>query len=446
MRVVVIGAGEVGVNVARRMSLDGHDVTVVEADPGVAAAAERELDALVVVGNGASPPVLREVAAERADLFAAVSQIDEVNVIAALAARQLGARQTVARVRDPDFFGPDESFAHDVLGIDFVIDPDRATARDIVAAVLLPGAVSVEYFGDGLLGLAEVIVGEGSPLIGRPLAERERPEPAYIVGIERSGEAELTTLDFVPEAGDHLLVVASREHLRQAVARFSGRAERARECVLFGGGKIGYQLARLLEETPVQVTVLERNADQARKLAERLSRTTVLHEEGVSRDAQLNVGVGSCGAFVACAGDDRANLLAALTAKQLGAELSVSVVSREEFVPLVDALAIDAAYSPRLITAEAILRFVHSRSVRGLHELRTGFEAIELEAGEGAKIVGQAVGETHGLLHGCRLGAILRNGEVIVPGRGTRIEAGDRVLMLGVRGARVDVEPAFTGK
>ena len=173
------------------------------------------------------------------------------------------------------------------------------------------------------------------------------------------------------------------------MGRFSGTAERSRECVLFGGGKIGYQLARLLEDTPIRVAVLERGAERARKLAELLPRATVLLEEGISRDAQAEAGVDRCGAFVACAGDDRANLLAALTAKQLGAQLSVSVVSREEFVPLVDALAIDAAYWPRLITAEEILRFVHSRSLRGLHQLRTGFDAIELEAAEGAGSIGR---------------------------------------------------------
>jgi trk system potassium uptake protein len=151
-------------------------------------------------------------------------------------------------------------------------------------------------------------------------------------------------------------------------------------------------------------------------------------------------------AFVACAGEDRANLLATLHAKRLGADLCLSVVSREEFTPLVDALAIDAAYSPRLITAEAILRFVHMRTVRAIHLLRTGFEVIELEAEKGAKIVGKGIGETHGMLRGCRVGAILRGEQAIVPPqKGTEIRAGDRVLMLGVSGALTGVEPKFTG-
>ena len=184
----MIGVGDVGINVARTLSADGHDVTVVDNRPARCERLQTELDALVVEGNGASPRLLREVGADTVDLLAAVTEVDEVNLIAALGARQLGARTTVARVRDPEFFGRDEAFARDVLGIDFVIDPDRATASDIAEAIMLPGAVSVEYFGEGRLALAEVIVTESSPLAGVELAARERPHPAFIVGIERDGD------------------------------------------------------------------------------------------------------------------------------------------------------------------------------------------------------------------------------------------------------------------
>jgi trk system potassium uptake protein TrkA len=443
VKALVIGAGEVGVNVARTLSADGHDVTIVDMNPERCGTLQGELDVLVVEGNGASPRLLREVGAGSVDLLAAVSDSDEANIIAALGARQLGARTTVARVRDPDFFGGDEAFARDVLGIDFVIDPDRATASDIADAILLPGAVSVEYFGDGRLALAEMIVTESSPLVDIQLARRDRPYPAYIVGMSRGGDASLIRPEVVPRVGDHLLVTIPTEHVRAAISQLAGGVREVRDCVIFGGGKIGFRLAELLERTAVRVTLLERSARRARYLAERLPRTTVLHEEGVSREAQESAGVDDADAFVASAGEDRANLLAALHAKRLGADLCLSVVSREEFTPLVDALSIDAAYSPRLITAEAILRFVHTQTVRAIHLLRTGFEVIELEAEEGAKIVGKGIGETHGMLRGCRVGAILRDQDAIIPQKGTEIHAGDRILMLGVAGALTGVEPFF---
>jgi trk system potassium uptake protein TrkA len=447
MRVIIVGAGEVGANLARTLGADGHSVTVVDSAPQRCTALEGELDALVVEGNGASPRVLREIGVDNADLLAAVTQIDEVNLIAAMGAKQLNqSMTTVARIRDPDFAGPGEGeeAGRGPFGIDFVIDPDYATAQDIAAAVLLPGAASVEYFGDDRLGLAEVVLSEQSPLVGKPLSKRDREEPSYIVGWSRAGKARLSSGDDVMQAGDHLMVAAAREHLGQVVARLAGKAREVKHCIVFGGGRIGASLARIFEPTSIQVTVLERDAGRARLVAEQLGGTLVLHEEGLSREALLQCRVDEADAFIASAGDDRANLLAALNAKRLGADLCLSVVSREEFVPLVDALDLDAGFSPRLITAEAILRFVHSGALRAMHFLRSGFEALELEVEEGALIAGRQLGRTGGLLRGCRVGAILRGEEVLIPTVGTEIETGDRLLMLGVDGTLADVEPAFT--
>jgi trk system potassium uptake protein TrkA len=450
MQVVIVGAGEVGVNLARTLAADGHDVTMIDNAPGRTNSLEGELDALVLEGNGASPRVLRDVGLKDTNLFAAVTQIDEVNLIAAMGAKQLNpSMTTVARVRDPDFAGEtgDDESSRGPFGIDFVIDPDEATAHDIAEALLLPGAVSVEYFGDGRLGLAEVIVSEESELAGAPLAKRDRLEPSYIVGWNRGESANLARGEHVIQPGDHLIAVAARENLASTVARFAGVAREVRTCVVFGGGRIGTRLAdTLANSSDIKVTVLEREAEQARRVAERLGRTLVLHEEGLSRDALLASGVGNADAFVASAGDDRANLLAALTAKRLGADLCLSVVSREEFVPLVDALNIDAAFSPRLITAEAILRYVHTRALRAMHFLRSGFEALELEVEEGSLIVGRELGHTGGVLRGCRVGAILRGSEVLIPHVGTEINAGDRVLMLGLDGTLSDVESSFTAR
>lgn len=445
MRALVIGAGEVGMNVARTLSADGHEVTVVEKNPRRCDQTRDDLDALVIEGNGASPRMLRHLHAGSFDLLAAVTAIDEVNIIAALAAHQLGVKTTIARVRDPDFLGSDSAFARGVLGIDFVIDPDRAAAADIAEAIKLPGAVSVEYFGDGSLALAELIVTDSSPLCGVKLKDRKRPHPAFIIGLTRNGEASLTRPDMVPQPGDHLLVTSPREYIRSSIAHLAGTVREVKHAVIFGGGKIGLELGRHMEKAKIRTTILERDRDRARVIAEKLPKAIVIHDEGVSQDVQLSAGVGDADVFVACAGDDRANLLAAMNGKRIGADLSMATVSREEFTPLVDALGVDAAFSPRLITAEAILRFVHTRSVKAMHLTRTGFEAMELEVRPGAEIVGMAVGETHGKLSHCRVGAILHEDEVSIPQRGHQISAGDRLLMLGPVGTLTDVEPFFSG-
>jgi trk system potassium uptake protein TrkA len=445
MKALVIGAGEVGTIVARTLSADGHEVTVIERDPDRCEEAREELDAMVVEGNGASPRVLRECDAGSIDLLAAVTAVDEVNIAAAAAAHQLKVKTTVARVRDPDFFGRDGAFSKQLLGIDFVIDPDRAAAADIAESVQIPGAVSVEYFGEGSLALAEVIVSADSPVAGIPLSERERPYPAFIAGISHKGEPLLTRPEMVPVPGDHLLVTCPTPYVKRAVAHLAGKTHDVRRAVIFGGGKIGLQLARHLCEADIGTTVIERDAQRARLLAEKLPDALIIHDEGVSQEAQGSAGVAEADVFVACAGDDRANLLAAINGKRLGAEVCLATVSREEFTPLVDALAIDAAFSPRLIAAEAILKFVHTTSVKGIHLHRTGFEAVEMEVRPGARLVGKAIGETHGILRHCRVGAVLSEDEVSIPSKGSQIGVGDRLLMLGPFGTVNDVERAFAG-
>lgn len=432
-------------NIARTLVADGQEVTVIERDPDRAEQARAELDALVVEGNGASPRLLKETGVAGFDLLAAVTTIDEVNVIAALSAKSQGVGTVVARVRDPDFFEPGQASQTGVMGIDFVIDPDRATAEDIAETIALPGSVSVEYFSEGRLALVELIVGEDSPLIGRPLSERERPQPAYIVAGSRAGVPFLARPDTVPEVGDHLILSTARENVREAVAYLVGHVEPIRNVVIFGGGRIGLPLARALEEKNVAVTVLERDAKRSTELAAVLGRALVINDEGISRESQEDANVGTAGAFIACAGDDRANLVAALNAKRIGAGLCLATISREEFSPLVDALGLDASFSPRLITAEAILRFVHTKSVKALHFFRTGFEAMEMEVEPGAEIIGMAIGETHGILSHCRVGALLHDDTVEIPKRGTEISEGDRLLVLGEQGTLREIESAFGG-
>ncbi|MBW3608586.1 MAG: Trk system potassium transporter TrkA [Actinobacteria bacterium] len=433
MRVIVIGIGEVGQHIARTLSSDRHDVTVVDSDATRVAALQGDLDALVVAGDGASPKFLRELGAGEADLLCAVTQSDPVNVIAALVAHQLGAKQTVARVRDAEYFGADESFARDQLGIDFVINPDLATAEDLAEAILLPGAVHVEYFAGGKVAVAESILTHRSPLVGQPFGARRIVRPSFVFGLIRDGRAIAVEPGHRAKVGDHILVAAAREDIEPVVAHIAGSAKRVRDVIIFGGGRIGLPLARRLEAArSFNVTIMERDAERAWQIAEQLAGTTVLHEEGVGKDALLAHGVDRAGAFVACAGDDRSNLLAALHAHQLGAGLSLAIVSREEFTPLVDALGIDASFSPRLVTAEAILRAVRGPNVHAMYLLSGGAEVVEVQADAGCKAEGRTLAAVNSdaLTH---VTAIVRHDRVLIPQNDERLRAGDRLVVFNVR-------------
>jgi trk system potassium uptake protein TrkA len=442
VRVIVIGSGEVGLHISATLSGEGHDVTVLERDPDRSAEVQTELDALVVTGNGASPRVLEEQGAAHADLLLAVTDVDEVNMLAAAAAHQLGTKRTLARVREEDYVAGEGALLHEVLGVDVIIDPEKATADDLAETLVVPGAVHVEYFADSRLALAEVALRDDSPLAGTVVAERPQVRSHALVGILRHGQVMIPAAQERLEPHDHVFLAAAREDVPAVVASFDARSGPVDHAVVLGGGKVGLHLARRLEERGIAVKLFERDLERARYCAEHLPDSVVLQEDALSKETLLTHGVHVSDAFVACAGDDRTNLLAALHAKELGVRLCLAVVSSEQFVPLVDALGVDGAFSLRLTTAEAILRFVRADVVRALHLTLSGAEVLDLHADLGSDIVG-APARSVGRLRGVEVGAVLRGDRVIVPEGHERIEAGDRVLLFRLRGTADGVERAF---
>jgi trk system potassium uptake protein TrkA len=267
--------------------------------------------------------------------------------------------------------------------------------------------------------------------------------PNFIFGLIRDGKAVAAEPYHLPKRGDHVLVAAAREHIGEVVGHLAGRTPTARDVIVFGAGRIGLPLAyRLESEEGIRVTVMERDPERARYAAERLARNSVVIEEGVEKDVLLAHGVDHARAFVACAGDDRANLLAAMHANQLGAELCLAVVSREEFTPLVDALGIDAAFSPRLVTAEAILRSVRGGNVHAMYLLLGGAEVLEVQAEPGCRAEGRSVQDAAKRAH-TRVAALVRDGKVIIPHGDERVESGDRMVIFNAIRGVADVGSTF---
>jgi trk system potassium uptake protein TrkA len=313
----------------------------------------------------------------------------------------------------------------------------------MAASVQLPGAVHVEHFAEGKVTMAECVLTDRSPLLGKSLGERSKLRPHTIAGLERAGRVIAPDPGHRPKVGDHLFVVAARNDIGHVVSILAGRAPQVRDVVIFGAGRVGLPLAEQLEaESSMRITVMESDVDRARFVAERLRRATVLHEEGLSKETLLAHGIDRAGAFVAAAGDDRANLLAALNAKQLGADLCLAVVSREEFTPLVEALKIDAGFSTRLVTAEAILRAVRGRNVEGVHLMLGGAEVLDVRVDTGCKADGRSI-DTAADMAATRVAAIVRDGRVIIPGAGERVRGDDRVITFNAHSGVSKVGAAF---
>jgi len=442
VRTVIIGAGEVGFNTARMLSQEGHDVVLVDRDEALVERAAEQLDALVIHGNGASPRLLAEAGVKRADLVIAASSSDEVNIIACLTAKAQGVSRTVARIHDPDYYDTRDEFAREMLGIDFVIHTEQMAAKEIKAALLVPGAINVDTFAEDRIEVAEVVLAEDSPAVGQALKDVRLPEQSLIVGVVRRGEALVPRGDTVLEVRDHVLLISGGRRVSEVVGAVSTDTAPVREVTIYGGGRIGLRLALTLEEAGISVRVIERDEGRARHVASQLRRGFVLHDEGISRDFLLQERVDRTDAFVAVTGDDRANLLAAMYARQLGARMTIAGVSRGEFAPLADALGVDLTISPRTLAAEAILRFVRKGEVVNLALLESGAEMIELRVPQRCPVAGRPLSEV-GFPRGAIVGALLRDGDVVIPSGRESLRPGDDVVVFTVEEAVDDVERLF---
>ncbi|MGF1473674.1 MAG: Trk system potassium transporter TrkA [Rubrobacteraceae bacterium] len=442
MQVFIVGAGEVGFNTAQMLSKEGHEVTVVEQDEDLVSRAGEQLDALVLHGNGASPKMLDETGAHKAELLIAVTDSDEVNITACLVAKAQGVQQTIARIRNPDYYDSKEPFARDVLGIDFVIHTERVAAEEIRDALRVPGSVNVETFAEDNIEVAEVVLKEDSPAADRAVKDVELPGGSLIVGVVRDNETIVPQGDTELHVGDHVFLISERKNINRVVRAITTDTEKVEEVMIFGGGKIGLRLALILEEEGISVKIVEKNEERAQYVASRLRKGLVLHDEGISRDFLLQERVDRTGAFIAATGDDRANLLAVMYAKQLGARRTISIVSRAEFAPLSEALGVDMAISPRLITAGEILRFVRKGDVMAVNVLESGAEMIELRVPEDCRVAGRPLSEV-GFPEGAIVGAVLRNGDVVIPTGNEVLQKGDDTVVFTVESAVDEVERLF---
>jgi trk system potassium uptake protein TrkA len=442
MRTVIIGAGEVGFNTSRMLSHEGHDVVLIEQNEALVERASEQLDALVIQGNGASPKQLQEAGIHKSELLVAASSSDEVNIIACLVAKARGVPRTVARIHNPDYYDTQDAFAQDMLGIDFVIHTEQMAAEEIKKALLVPGAINVDTFAEDSIEVAEVILNEGSPAVGRALKDVTLPHGSLVVGVVRRGEALVPRGGTVLERRDHVLLISGRRRITEVVEAVATDTAPVKEVTIYGGGRIGLRLALALEGVGIFVRVIERDEARARYVATQLRKGFVLHDEGISRDFLLQERVDRTDAFVAVTGDDRANLLAAMYARQLGARMTIAGVSRGEFTPLADALGVDLTISPRTLAAEAILRFVRKGEVINVTLLESGAEMIELRVPEGSRVAGHPLAEV-GFPEGAVVGALLRDGDVIIPTGRDMLKPGDDAVVFTVESTIDEVERLF---
>ncbi len=435
MKIVILGAGQVGGSVAESLVSEHNDITVVDLEPQRLRLLQDRLDLRTVLGSGAHPTVLIEAGIEDADLLVAVTQSDETNLVACrLAARMFNVPRRIARVRATDYLLNERVLGEDGFDVDLAICPEQILTDYIVKLVEFPEALQVLDFADGKVSLVAVRAFGGGPLVGHPLKDVRRHIPnidARIVAIFRGDRSIVPDGDTVIEAGDEVFCLAASGHIRDVMHELRRMDRPVKRVMVAGGGNIGLRLAQALEDE-YSVRVLEHNKRRCEVLAARLSRALVLNGDTTDEELLEDENIAEMDLFVAVTNDDENNIMSSLLAKRMGARRVVALINRRSYVDLLQSGQIDIAISPAQATIGTLLAHVRRGDVVAVHSLRRGaaeaLEAVVHGDRESCRVTDRRIEEID-LPAGTTIGAVVRGEQVIMAHHDTMIRAGDHVIV-----------------
>ena len=450
MKIIILGAGQVGSSVAAALVSEANDITVVDSESQCLQALQDRLDLRTVQGHASNPEVLKRAGAEDADMILAVTNSDETNMVACQVAYTLFHTPTkIARVRARDYLNHPQLFTQEALPIDVLISPEQVVIDYVQRLIEHLGALQVLDFAGGRVQLVAVRAYYGGPLVGHELRELRNHMPGVdtrVAAIFRRGKPIIPEGSTVIEADDEVFFIAARKHIRLVMSELRKLDKPTKRIVIAGGGNIGRGLAKALEGD-YQVKLIDHNSGRSRQIAEELTKTIVLLGDAADGELLLEENIENTDVFCAVTNDDEANILSAMLAKRLGARKVMSLINRAAYVDLVESGDIDIAISPQQATIGGLLAHVRRGDVVVVHSLRRGAaEAIEAVAhgdSKTSKVVGRAIQDIK-LPPGTNIGAIVRNDEVLIAHRNTVIESEDHVILFLVDKRRIaEVERLF---
>lgn len=450
MKIIILGAGQVGSSVTQILAGEANDITVVDRQPELLKELQDHLDIRTVTGHAAHPDVLLQAGIADADMVLAVTNSDETNMIACQAAHTLFHTPTrLARVRSQDYLTHPELFSPTAVPIDVLISPEQLVTNFIRNLIEQPGVLQILDFLDGKVQLVVVQAHHGGPLVGhalRSLGEQFAKLETRVIAIFRRDHAIIPDGDTLIAAGDEIFLLAARRDIPAIVRTFRLSDKPNRRVFIAGGGNIGKYLAELIE-TKYRVKIIEREPGRCRYLAEHLHRAIVL--QGDAGDAALLKGenIEYTDVFCAVTNDDAANILAAMLAKRLGARKTIAIINRPSYIDLAQGTAVDIAVSPAQVTIGALLTHIRRGDVVAVHSLRRGgAEAIEVIAHgdrQTSRVVGRRIDELP-LPGGTTIGVLSRKDKLLFPRRDTVIETDDHIVIFLAEKRRIaEVERLF---
>jgi len=433
----------VGQNLTEALCEEGYDVTVIDRKAAALERAAESLDIETLEGHGADADVLTEAGVSKAELFMAVTDMDEINLLACLAAKEMGALLTVARITNRVYLGGRRALFRNLMGVDIVVSPENLTSIEIAKHARAAGVFAVENLTGGRLVLREVEVSGNKASVGVPVRDLEMDRGALITLISRNGTTIVPSGEDLVRPGDYVFVLGRSPEIGEVIKKLGREVGNVTRAIVVGGGQIGLLAAQHLQDLHVDVRLIERDAERCQELSEEISKGEVLHGDGTDVKLLREAGIESIDLFVAATGSDELNVVLGMLAGELGAGKRVCIVKRREFKRIVERLGIDAAISPRILTAEAIMKYIRRRKFTTLATVGDNqAEILDTVVTSNSGVAGHALAEID-FPRGALLGAIVRGDELIIPGGDTVIEPGDNVIIFAATETLPKLEKLF---
>lgn len=454
MKIIIIGDGKIGSILAEQLSEENHEVTLIDRSGEPLEQSNNQLDVMVVEGDGASHAIQQEAGVDQADLVIACTGADELNLLCCLIAKKLGAKHTVARVRNPNYV-EELSLIKDDLGLSMTINPEAMCATEMARVLRISSAVKVDTFSRGQVEILKLPVAEGSPLDGMALMEMGKFKAKVLICAVERGEREvyIPSGEFRLKAGDYISIVATPVEAIRFFRQAGIARSRVRQCMIIGGGRIAFYLAKQLLAAGMDVKIIESDLEQCENLSELLPDATVIHGDGTDQQLLLEEGIEHMDAVVALTGIDEENIIISLYASRTTHAKVITKINRSSYEDIVANLDLGSVFYPRRICADNVVRYVRAMqasnayaSMETLCKIANGkAEALEFHVTKEADYCGiplQALSLRDNLLIGC----ITRKGKLITPRGSDTIEVGDSVIVVTTHGGIATLDDIFVKK
>ena len=438
MKIVIIGDGKVGHKLAVQLSEENYDITLIDQNEGKLKEALNEMDIFCITGNGADAEIMKQADVPRADLVIACASTDEMNMLSCLIARRLGAKHTIARVRNPIYYRQIGMLKED-LQLSMAVNPELAASNEILRILLFPEANKVETFMKGRVELVEYALGSDQPLTDLSLAEvyRKFQIKILVCAVKRGKEVYIPDGNFVLREGDRIHIAAGHQDLKTFFKSLGRKNAKVKKVIICGGGHVCFYLAAQLLKVGMQVKIIERNEKRCEELCELLPKATILHGNAADHDLLLEEGIGDADAFVALTGMDEENIIMAFFAKTIGVPKIIAKVNEDMRAQMIEGLGIDRIVSAKSATADEIMGYVRARNnsyssanVETMYHLVQGkVEALEFIIKKECEYTQMSLKDLP-IKKNNLIACIGRKRDVIIPNGDDHLEAGDSVIVV----------------